>query len=150
MRRLPSPTTALPTGRDTGRISVFLAIAFTGLVVVFGAVVDGTGQLRTQLRAENIAAEAARAAGQAVDVDLVAARGEHRVNSALAVAYANTYLDTAQESHPGLAPNVTLGDDGTTVSIEVTLPYRNRVLGMFGRSDVNVSATATAVLVTEP
>lgn len=134
---------------DQGRVSVFMAIAFFGLVMVFGGVVDGTGQLRTLMRAENLAAEAARAAGQAVDVEVVAAQGDHRVNAALAAQYAEEYLIQANERYDMLPPAVTLIDDGTTVHIEVRMPYRNRILGLFGRSDVEITATSTAVLVTE-
>lgn len=141
--------TAGPAPSDAGRVSVFIAIAITGLLMVFGAVVDGTGQLRTLMRADNIAAEAARAAGQAVDVDVVAAEGDHRVDEDLAAEYARRYLVTAGHDEPGMTYDIGLGDDGT-VSIVVELPYRNRVLGMFGRSDVQLTATSTAVLVTEP
>lgn len=136
--------------RDAGRVSVFIAVAFTGVLMVFGVAVDGTGQLRTLMRADNIAAEAGRAAGQAVDPDLVAAQGDHRVNQDLAVEYANTYLATAGHDDPDMSYEITLVDEGTAVQITVQLPYRNRVLGMFGRSDVQLTATSTAVLVTEP
>ena len=135
--------------RDAGRVSVFLAIAFSGLLMVFGVAIDASGQLRTLVRADNLAAEAARAAGQAIDVEAVAATGEHRVDPALAVQYAQTYLATAGHDEPGMSYTVdVVGDDA--VAIVVELPYRNRVLGMFGRSDVTIRATATAVLVTEP
>lgn len=136
-------------GRDAGRVSVFLVIIFTGLLMVLGVTVDATGQLRTLMRADNLAAEAARAAGQAVDVDLVAETGQHQVDPVLAVEYAQRYLDAAGHDEPGMSYDVTL-IDGTTVAIEVELPYRNRVLGMFGRSDVQVTGTAVAVLVTGP
>lgn len=131
---------------DAGRVSVFLAIAVTGLLMVLGVAVDATGQLRTLVRADNLAAEAARAAGQAIDVEAVAASGAHRVDPQLAAAYAEEYLAAA-----GHAPDAdVVVVDAETVSITVELPYHNRVLGLFGRGDVTVSATATAVLVSEP
>ena len=134
---------------DAGRVSVFLVIIFTGLLMVLGVTVDATGQLRTLMRADNLAAEAARAAGQAIDVDLVAETGQHRVDPALAMEYARRYLNAAGHNEPGMSYDITLIDD-TTVAIEVELPYRNRVLGMFGRSDVQVTGTAVAVLVSGP
>ncbi|HEY8472087.1 MAG TPA: hypothetical protein VIL37_05560 [Natronosporangium sp.] len=136
-------------GRDTGRVSVFMAVAITGLIAVFGVAVDGTGQLRALMRAENIAAEAARAAGQAIDTDAVAAAGEHRVSGAKAVQYASEYLATAGHDIPNSAWSVQLNADGTAVDIVVQLPYDRRIVDLFGFSDtVQVTGTATAVLVT--
>ena len=101
------------------------------------------------MRADNLAAEAARAAGgQAIDVDLVAETGQHRVDPALAMEYARRYLN-CRAQRARMSYDITLIDD-TTVAIEVELPYRNRVLGMFGRSDVQVTGTAVAVLVSGP
>jgi hypothetical protein len=54
------------TGDDAGRVSVLLAITITGLLFIIGVVHDVGGQIRTALYAEQVAAEAARAAGQAL------------------------------------------------------------------------------------
>lgn len=141
------PTAARP---DAGRVSIFLAIAFIGLLMVFGVAVDATGQLRTLLRADNLAAEAARAAGQAVDVDAVAASGVHRVDPDQAVAYANEYLATAGHDLPDDAWNVQLNDAGTAVDITVELTYHHKVLGVFGVPDPTVTGESTAILVSQP
>lgn len=134
--------------RDAGRVSVFIAVAVIGLIAVFGAAVDATGQLRTLMRANNIAAEAARAAGQGVDIDAVAEGGGHRVSQARAVQYANEYLAAAGHDLPGGSWNVSPDDTGTTVDIVVQLTYEHRILGMFGVPDAQVTGTSTAVLVT--
>jgi hypothetical protein len=139
-----------PPQRDAGRVSVFMAVAITGLVAIFGAAVDATGQLRTLLRADNLAAEAARAAGQAVDVDVVAEAGEHRVNQDRAVEYASEYLATAGHDLPGGAWQVELNGDGTAVNITVELTYQHRILGLFGMQDAQVTGESTAILVTGP
>jgi hypothetical protein len=136
---------------DSGRISVFLAVVITGVLMVFGVAVDGTGQVRTLLRAENIAAEAARAAGQAIDTDLVAEVGVHRVSQAKAVQYASEYLATAGHNIPGSAWSVQLNPDGTAVDITVNLTYDRRIVDLFGFADgVQVTGTATAILVAGP
>jgi hypothetical protein len=135
------------TGRDAGRVSVFMAVAVTGLVAVLGVAVDATGQLRTLLRADNLAAEAARAAGQAVDVDVVAESGQHRVDPDQAVAYASEYLATAAHDH---ASQVAVNGDGTAVDITVELTYQHRILGLFGMPDAVVTGRSTAILVTGP
>jgi Flp pilus assembly protein TadG len=137
--------------RDAGRVSVFMAVIITGLLLVFGVAVDGTGQLRTLMRAENIAAEAARAAGQAIDPDVVASVGEHRVNAAKAAQFASEYLAAAGHDLPGSCCDVQPNAAGTAVDISVTLPYDRRIVDLFGFSDtIPVTGTATAVLVTGP
>lgn len=134
---------------DTGRISVFMAVIITGLLMVFGVAVDGTGQLRALMRAENIAAEAARAAGQAIDTDLVASAGEHRVSASKAAQYASEYLAAAGHDLPDSAWSVAPNAAGTAVDIVVTLQYDRRIVDLFGlRDTVPVTGTATAILVT--
>lgn len=133
---------------DAGRVSVFIAVAITGLLAIFGAAVDATGQLRTLLRADNLAAEAARAAGQAIDVDAVAESGVHRVDPDLAAQYASDYLAQAGHDLPGSAWSVQLDETGTAVDITVQLTYEHRILGLFGVPDAQVTGAATAVLVT--
>ena len=53
--------------RDAGSVTVFVAALLPALLLVLALVVDGTDQLRVQSRADAIAAEAARAAGTAVN-----------------------------------------------------------------------------------
>ncbi|MPZ27665.1 MAG: hypothetical protein GEV12_14960 [Micromonosporaceae bacterium] len=136
------------TAPDAGRVSVFIAVAIIGVVAAFGAAVDATGQLRTLMRADNIAAEAARAAGQGIDIDAVAEGGQHRVSQARAAQYASEYLATAGHDLPGSAWSVAPSSDGTAVDITVQLTYELRILGMFGVPDPRVTGTSTAVLVT--
>lgn len=136
--------------REAGRISVFLAVAITGLLAVLGAAVDATGQLRTLLRADNLAAEAARAAGQAVDVDAVAGTGQHQLDRDQAIRYAAEYLAAAGHDQPGSDWTVEPSPDGTAVEITVQLTYQPRILGLFGRPPTRVTGTATAVLVSQP
>jgi hypothetical protein len=138
------------SGHDAGRVSVFMAVAITGLVAIFGAAVDATGQLRTLLRADNLAAEAARAAGQAIDIDAVAEAGEHRVSEQRAIQYANQYLTEAGHDLPDSAWSVQPSPDGTAVEITVRLTYQHRILGLFGIPDPQVTGTSTATLVTGP
>lgn len=64
---------------EQGRVSIFLAIAVTGLLFITGVAHDVSVQIRTALQAELVAAEAARAAGQAVNPDRVAETGRAHV-----------------------------------------------------------------------
>lgn len=132
---------------DTGRVSVFLAIAMFGLLAVLGVVVDATGQLRTLLRADNLAAEAARAAGQAVHTGVVRDGDDLAVLEERAAVYATRYLEAAGYGEPGQEWEVRTGSPPGTVHITVSLPYQPRVLGMLGYSERRVVVHTTAVLV---
>lgn len=142
-RNLPGPP------RDAGRISIFVAVAITALLAVFGVAVDATGQLRTLMRADNLAAEAARAAGQGVDIDEVAATGEHRVSQQRAVQYASEYLEVARQDLPDGDWSVEPTPDGNAVVITVQLTYHHRILGLLV-DDPTITRTATANLVKGP
>jgi hypothetical protein len=139
------------TGRsDTGRVSVFLAIAFAGILAIIGVAVDASGQLRTLMRADNLAAEAARAAGQAVDTAAVLQGAEElSVVHDQAIDNAARYLAEAGHDLPDHSWSVTPGT-GATVDIEVSLVYQTRILQLFGITERELTAEATAVLVTDP
>src|SRR4051812_33942777 len=64
--RMIRPTTRGLFDRDAGRIGLFYAIVLPGLLAMIGLAGDGAGYIRTTQRADNIAAEAARAGGQAI------------------------------------------------------------------------------------
>lgn len=136
---------------DTGRISVFLAIAFTGLLMVVGVVVDAAGQLRTLLRAENIAAEAARAAGQAVDHTQVISGGPAVADPVAAGHAASSYVTEAAAAvgQPTAPTQVTIAPDGSQVQITVTLTYQTQVLWLIGITERQVTAASTATLVSD-
>lgn len=136
--------------RDAGRISIFVAAGITALLMVFGVAVDATGQLRTLVRADNLAAEAARAAGQGVDIDTVAESGQHVVTQEQAAQYASEYLAVAGQDQPNLQWSVVPTLDGTAVVINVQITYQHRILGLVNIPDPDVTATATANLVKGP
>lgn len=127
---------------DAGRVSVFLAIALTALLAVIGLSYDAAGQVRTLHTAQLLAAEAARAAGQAVDADAVAELGEHRVDEQAAEAAADAYLQAA-----GVAGQVDASDDLTEITVTVTEAYQPVFLSLFGAGPREVTGAATATLV---
>lgn len=128
---------------DRGRVSVFLSVVVVGVLAVIGVAADAPGQWRALLYASNVATEAGRAAGQAVDIDHTAATGEHRVDPADAVDAAYDYLDAA-----GVDGTVTLSEDLTEITVEVTYEYEAQVLGLFGLPPRQVTASHTAALLT--
>jgi hypothetical protein len=128
---------------DQGRVSVFVAITFVALLAALGLGVDAPGRFRTMLHADSLAAEAARAAGQAIDVDHTAAQGVHRVSPTAARAAAESYLTQAGVEQG----QVTFNDDLTQVTVTVDIVYEPRILGLFGFPATTVTGTHTAALV---
>ncbi|MFI7552138.1 pilus assembly protein TadG-related protein [Verrucosispora sp. WMMD703] len=128
---------------DAGRVSIFLAVAMIGVLAIIGMAFDGAGQLRTLQRAENLAAEAARAGGQAIDRATAIEGGPKRINRREARRAVRSYLATAGASdHTVTFPVV---DGETLIRVRVQVTYDRAALGLFGFSNtVTVSGEATA------
>jgi hypothetical protein len=133
---------------DAGRVSVFLAVALAGVLMVVALAYDGAGRLRALQRADNIAAEAARAGGQAIDEAQAIGGGTPVLDEAAATNAVVGYLagvpgatlDTINfDAYPG--------DQDITVSVQ--LVYDTVFLDFFGFPDtVTVTGRATARLLT--
>lgn len=130
-------------GQDAGRVSVYFAVALTALIVLIGLTVDGSGQFRALQRADNIAAEAARAGGQAIDAGLAISGGAKVVDPQQAVAAAQAYLVSA-----GVTGTVEIAADRQHLTVTVTIPYNTAMLSYIGIDQVTVTGRATAQLVT--
>ena len=140
---------------DAGRVSVFLAIALMAVLAVIGLTFDGSAALRMTQRAENLAAEAARAGGQEIDLARAVAGGAKTIDPAAATAAAFRYLDCVT-----LPANVRLsrsarevpdpsGAAPTRLEVTVVLTYEPVMLSLFGVGEVTATGTATARLLTE-
>ncbi|MGC5031473.1 pilus assembly protein TadG-related protein [Micromonospora sp. DT229] len=128
---------------DAGRVSIFLAVAMVGVLAIIGMAFDGAGQLRTLQRAENLAAEAARAGGQAIDRAAAIEGGPKQINQRQARLAVADYLAAAGAS--GHTVNFPVVDGETQIRVRVTVTYRRAMLGLFGFSNtVTVSGEATA------
>ncbi|MFD8494883.1 hypothetical protein [Amycolatopsis sp. NPDC059657] len=120
--------------RDDGAVSVLAAVLIPALVLVLALVVDGSGKMQAIIRADAIAAEAARAAETALDT-----RGTTIVvDPGTAAAAARTYLHST--GYPG---EVTI-ENTRTVRVTVTVD-QPATLGLLVDS-YHATATATAVL----
>ena len=129
---------------DGGRVSVFLAIALTAVVVVIGLAYDGAGRFRTTQRAENLAAEAARAAGQAIVLPQAVLGGAKEVDPDAARVAAEDYLRAA-----GVSGTVEVVEpERRELRVTVDLDYDTAMLGLIGFQRIPVTGSATAVLVT--
>ncbi|KAB1932578.1 hypothetical protein F8271_25300 [Micromonospora sp. ALFpr18c] len=141
-RTPPSPWSA-----EHGRVSIFLAVAMVGVLAIVGLSFDGAGQLRTLQRANNLAAEAARAGGQAIDLATAIEGGPKRIDEPQAVVAVGNYLTSAGTTgHTVSFPQV--GGE-TLIRVTVTITYQRSMLGLIGfPGTVTVTGEATARAIT--
>ena len=127
---------------DRGSISVFVACSVVGLLLIVGLVVDGGVKVRAAQEADALAAEAARAAGQAIDVPAAVAGGDVRVDRQAAANAANAYLSAA-----GAPGTVTVSPDGRAIDVTVTITRPTAFLSLIGLADVTVTGHSSVTLV---
>lgn len=130
---------------DDGRVSPFLAIAFSGLLAVIGLTYDAAGQIRTLHTVQLLAAETARAAGQAIDVNQVLAGGEHRVEQSAAEQAALDYL--AGSGTVAVLSEIAFSPELTQVTVTVTDTYQPVFLSLLGAGSRQVTGSATVTLI---
>lgn len=140
-RRLTSRLTRR-AGTDEGAVTLFVAIAMVGLLALAGLVVDGGAKVRAVQRADRLAAEAARAAGQAIDVGAVLEGSEVRVDRRAAIVAAESYLRAA-----GVEGSARVVDGGAGVSVTATATEPTVFLGLIGVPQFTVRGNAEVALV---
>ena len=128
--------------QDTGAVTVFMAITMAGLLVLVGLVADGGAKLRAAQRADAIAAEAARTAGQVIDLPTAVSSSEIRVDRQGAVAAANAYLTAA-----GASGTATVSPNGQRLKVTVTTSAPTVFLGLIGINTLTVTGHAQVDLV---
>ena len=125
--------------RGGGAVSAPMAIAVLGLFVAVGLGVDGVRAAQGFAHADAVAEEAARAAGQAIDVARVR-RGDVAIDPRRAVDAARRYLSEAQ-----VDGDVTvMGPQRIRVQTRITRP--TVLLGLAGHDSVTSAGSAEAVL----
>jgi hypothetical protein len=127
---------------ERGSVTVFVSVAAVALMLMAGLVVDGGAKVRAIQRADAVAAEAARAAGQAIVLADAVVGNPPRADLVAAVRAAETYL-AAQ----GVAGNVEVLDRGAQVRVRVQTSTPTVFLGLIGISSLNVTGEATVTLV---
>ena len=131
-----------PRGDDRGAVTLFLCIAAIGLLALAGLVVDGGAKVRATQRADRLAAEAARAVGQAVNVSAVLSGTAVRVDARAALAAAQDYLDAA-----GSDGTVAVEPDGRSIRVSTAATSHTVFLGLVGVPEITVRGTATVQLI---
>ncbi|MDN5914216.1 MAG: hypothetical protein L0I76_03765 [Pseudonocardia sp.] len=129
--------------RGGGAVSAPMAAAVLALFIAIGLGIDGVRAAQGLAGADAIAEEAARAAGQALDVTQLR-RGRVAVDPVAAVASARAYL--AQAGADGSAEIV--GPQRIRVEARLTRP--TILLGIIGREEIVSTGTAEALLVADP
>jgi Flp pilus assembly protein TadG len=127
------------THQERGSVSLWMLLATFVMMVLIGLAVDLGGQVHAKQRAQDIAAQAARAGGQEVQA-APAIEGRHlSVDAAAARAAAEDYLAAA-----GVEGTVTI-TGGDTITVNVTDSYAPRFLSFVG--DLTVTGEASARIV---
>ena len=115
--------------------TVLLVTVFT---LILGIAVDLSGQVQTKRQAHEVAAQAARIAGQHVDADrFLDSGGRIRLSTASSRTAALSYI-TATGMTGAVAIN------GTDVTVTVTAQYTPVILPIVGVTTLPVTETATA------
>lgn len=121
---------------ERGSVTLWAVIITTVVLVIMGLVVDGGAQLRAGQRADQVAREAARAAGQAISGDPVLGR-PGMVDVSRGRQAATQYLSAA-----GVAGDVSV--DGATITVNTSVVFTPVMLSAFGFSSVTVRGSAVA------
>lgn len=131
-------------GRDRGSLSIMTAIMLTAIILLVGLTVDGGGKMRADARADDLAEEAARAAGQAIDPRLAIPGEEIVVDRTAARIAVESYL-AGQRDVAG--HDVEFADDNRSIEVFVKIEYHTVVAGFFGKSTILVNGQGRAGLV---
>lgn len=130
-----------PQERDRGSASIWVVTAAFAMTLLVGLAVDLGGQVHAQQQARDVAAQAARVAGQQVAAPAAIRGTATTVDAAAARTAAQQYLAAA-----GVTGTATVRG-GTTITVHVTDTYPTRFLSLIGIGTLHVDGTATARLI---
>lgn len=124
-----------------GSVSIWMLTTTLAMTLLMGLAVDLGGQVHTQQRARDVAAQAARAGGQEIQA-AAAVRGRYAaVDTTAARTAAQRYLTVA-----GVHGTVTV-TGGDTLTVRVTDTYQPTFLLVLGVGHLDVTGTASARLI---
>lgn len=119
---------------ERGMIAVWTAVALVAFIVILGIGVDFAGQARAVADARGVAAEAARAGGQYLEVG--SGRLQPDVHQALAAA--NSYVAASEFTGSSRIRG------GSEIVVEVSGSYQCQFLSIVGINQMSVNASAAA------
>lgn len=129
-------------GDQAGSVTLFGVVAGLALLVLVGLVVDGGAKVRAVQRADAIAAEAARAGGQAILLPAAIQGQPPRVDPTAALAEANAFL-----GRRGVTGTVAVTGGGRSLDVQVETSSPTVFLGLIGISDLKATGHASAILI---
>jgi Flp pilus assembly protein TadG len=122
---------------EAGSVSAFVAVVAIGLIMVAGMAYDGGQVVAAQATARDLAASAARAGAQEIDLNSLRSNGEAMLDPGRAVGAAQAFL--AQAGFVG-----TMRVNGPSITVTVTVHQPMRILPVADRA-VTATDTATAL-----
>jgi Flp pilus assembly protein TadG len=126
---------------ERGSISIWLALATFVMMILIGLAVDLGGQVHAKQRADDIAAQAARAGGEQVQA-APAVEGQYlAIDTSEARTAAQDYLTAS-----GVIGTVTI-TNGNTITVDVTDTYVPKFLSIIGINHLTVTGKASARLI---
>ena len=135
----------LPTLRkdERGSVSIWAVLIVAAFTLVVGISVDLVGQVAAKQRAADVAAQAARVAGEQADPNtLMNGTGKVIVNPQKARQAAVAYVAGAD-----MTGTATIEAGGTQLAITTTATYRPIFLTTIGIGPLTVTGTSTARLI---
>lgn len=128
-----------PVAGEVGSVSAFVAVVAVGLIMVAGMAYDGGQIVAAQATARDLAASAARAGAQEIDIDSLRSTGEANLDPDLATSAAQSFLAEA-----GFTGTTRVVGPSITVTVMVRQPMR-----ILPVPDRIVTATDTATGLTQ-
>lgn len=127
---------------EEGSVTLFCCVAAIGLFALVGLVVDGGAKVRAVQRADQIAAEAGRAGGQAINVRAAITGTTPVIDSKRAISTAQAFLVSQ-----GASGTVRVVDGGRALVVDVTTSAPTAFLGLVGVNSFTVHGSARVTLV---
>lgn len=125
---------------ERGTITVFTAIVVAALLLMVGLALDGGQKIRAARQADAIAAEAARAGGQAIKVPDAVQGQQPVIDPQAAVRASKAFLRTA-----GVTGSVQITGP-SQLTVRVTIHRPTLLLPLIGIDEVTAHGKATARL----
>ncbi|MFD5728938.1 TadE/TadG family type IV pilus assembly protein [Streptomyces sp. NPDC058368] len=127
---------------DSGSITLYWLLLAPVLFGLLALVVDGTGIDKARAHAEDLAAEAARTAGQQIDLSQAIPGQAIVIDPDAAQQAAEAFLSQA-----GAHGTVVVSADGTNISVDVTDTYSPLMISAVGFDSVPVTGHSSADLI---
>ncbi len=127
----------LPRGERGSVLTTGAILMATVFTLILGIAVDLSGQVQTKRQAHDVAAQAARIAGQQLDADrFLDTGGSLRLSNSTARKAVLDYV-----AHAGMTGQITI--NGTDITVTTTAQYTPVILPLVGITTLPVTETAT-------